>query len=158
MANWCSNTVEFLGEHSQMEQLKNLFDAMAAKEKRERKGQLPAFAAKEGGFLFETSWEQGILHYLTKWSPNIALIKKVADHFGVGFIYTYDEPGNLVLGEAAYKGGVLTDIFLDDDDYDQYQYDDEKRAYVFEEQGYENNYEILEILLERKKALRALQQ
>lgn len=38
MANWCSNRVEFIGEHSQFEQLASMFRAMAADEKRQGAG------------------------------------------------------------------------------------------------------------------------
>lgn len=158
MANWCSNTVEFIGEHSQFEQLRELFEAMAGKEKKERKGQLPDIAKNEGGFLFETRWEDGILHYETKWSPNIQTMIKVADHFKVGFKHGYSETGNLVFGEASYTEGRLIDIFLDDDDYRLYSFNEDTETYTFENNDYESSDEILEILLERKKAISGLNQ
>jgi hypothetical protein len=158
MANWCSNTVEFIGEHSQFEQLRELFEAMAGKEKKERKGQLPDFVKNEAGFLFETRWEDGILYYETKWSPNIQTMIKVADHFKVGFRHSYSEPGNMVFGEASYTEGRLIDIFLDDDDYRLYSFNEDTDTYTFENNNYESSDEILEILLERKKAISGLNQ
>jgi len=151
MANWCSNTVEFVGEHSQFEHLKVFFTAMAAKEKKEGKGQLPAFAEEGIGYLFEISWEDGILHYLTKWSPNTAVIVRIAEHFGVAFIQSYSEPGNGVFGEACYKDGSLTDVSLDGSDTEQYQFDEDSDLYTFEGESYESSDEINGILLKRKK-------
>jgi hypothetical protein len=151
MANWCSNTVEFIGEHSQFEHLKVFFTAMAAKEKKEGKGQLPAFGNCEGGWLFETRWEEGILYYETKWSPNTEVIITIAEHFKVGFIHSYCEPGNCVYGEATYKEGTLTDVSLDWSDTDHYQYNEESELYEFEGQDYESSDEICELLLDRKK-------
>jgi hypothetical protein len=153
MANWCSNTVEFIGEHSQFEELEKLFLAMAKKEKKEEKGQLPLFAVSDGGFLFDIRWEDGILNYETKWSPNTAVIVAIADKYQVGFIYSYAEPGNCVFGEATYKDGTLTDIALDFDDLNNYEFDEETNTYRFENQNYECSEEIQEILLERKKAI-----
>ena len=152
MANWCSNKVELIGEHSQFEYLKILFEAMASKEKKEGKGQLPEFMnEKDSGYLFGTRWEDGMLFYETKWSPNFEVVKQVAEHFSVGFIHNYAEPGNMIYGEATYKDGVLTDIFLEPADYQLYDYDEEKDTYSFE-----SDDEILEILLERKKAIKSL--
>ncbi|RWY48340.1 DUF1281 family ferredoxin-like fold protein [Mucilaginibacter gilvus] len=158
MANWCSNTVEFIGEHSQFEYLEVLFTAMAAKEKKECKGQLPAFVnEKDTGYLFETRWEGGILYYETKWSPNFGVMKHIAEHFRIGFIHRYAEPGNMVYGEASYKDGVFTDVFLQPVDYDLCGFDEDTDTYTFEGNTYESNDEILEILLERKKEAQALQ-
>jgi hypothetical protein len=151
MANWCSNTVEFIGEHSQFEYLKVLFTAMAAKEKKEGKGQLPAFTEEGNGYLFEIRWEDGILYYETKWSPNTAVMVKIAEHFKVGFIHSYAEPGNGVFGEATYKDGSLTDVSLEWSDTDLYQFNEDTDLYTFEGSEYESGDEINEILLERKK-------
>jgi hypothetical protein len=46
---------------------------------------------------------------------------------------------------------------LDDDDTGQYEYDELADIYRFENQNYESCDEILDILLERKKAINALQ-
>ncbi|MFC0513099.1 hypothetical protein ACFFGT_02770 [Mucilaginibacter angelicae] len=157
MANWCSNTVEFIGEHSQFEELGRLFKAMATKEKKERRGQLPPFAEVDSGYLFEIRWEGGVLYYETKWSPNTEVIVAIADHFKIGFRYNYSEPGNCVFGEAAYRDGTLTDVALDWDDIAAYDFDEDTDTYRFENQNYDSSEEILEKLLERKKAIRKLQ-
>lgn len=158
MANWCSNTVEFIGEHSQFEYLEVLFTAMAAKESKEGKGQLPAFVSeKDTGYLFGTRWEEGILYYETKWSPNFEVTKRMAEYFSIGFIHRYAEPGNMVYGEASYKDGVFTDVFLEAEDYELCGFNEDTDTYSFEGSTYESNDEILEILLERKKAVQALQ-
>jgi hypothetical protein len=156
MANWCSNTVEFIGEHSQFEDLGKLFKAMAAKEKKNRAGQLPPFAQGDRGYLFDIRWEDGMLYYETKWSPNTAVIVAIAEHFRMGFRYSYSEPGNGVFGEAAYRDGTLTDVALDWDDIASYEFDEDTDTYRFENQNYDNSEEILEILLVRKQAITAL--
>lgn len=153
MANWCSNRVEFIGEHSQMEQLASLFKAMAAKEKKDRCGQLPECATiADTGYFFQTAWEDGILYYETKWSPNRREIMRIAIAYNVGFIHSYDEPANFVYGEAQYLNGVYADIELDFDDFAQYEYDEENNTHRFENQNYQGTEDILQILLERKKA------
>lgn len=156
MANWCSNTVEFIGEHSQFEELTSFFDSMQKKQRKDGKGQLPDFEINGTGYLFGIRWEYGVLYYETKWSPNVNVIVAIAEHFKMGFIYRYIEPGNCICGEAGYKDGILTDVALDQDDLALYEYCDDDHTYYFENQRYEISDDILEILLERKKAVEAL--
>ncbi len=154
MANWCSNTVAFTGKQSQLKKLKTLFTQMAEKEKAERKGQIPHFIKEDKDWLFEISWDFDTLYYETKWSPNIELIQEVATHYGVGFVYGYSETANGIFGEAIFENGVLQDTYLENSDFDQYEYVEETNAYTFENEVYESDLDILEILLERKKGER----
>lgn len=126
---------------------------MAEKEGEENKGQLPPFITEERDWLFNLSWEYETLYYETRWSPNIEVIQQVADHYGVGFVHSYAETANLIFGEATYENGELQDIFLEHGDFDQYEFDEDTDTYLFEGEHYENPDEILDILLERKKAL-----
>jgi hypothetical protein len=152
MANWCSNTVMFTGEQSQLIQLETLFNEMAVKERAENKGQVPPFIEEDGNWLFEISWDFDRLSYETKWSPNIELIKEVATHYGVGFVYDYCETGNCIFGEATLEDGEFRDIFLEPSDFDQYDFDEETDTYTFEGETFESDMEIMEILLDRKRA------
>ena len=156
MANWCSNTVVFTGGQNQLDELKTLFLTMAKKEQKERKGQLPPFVNDDTGYLFEIRWEEDVLYYETKWSPNTEVMVQVADKYHTGFEHSYSESGNGVFGETTYEDGILEDVFLDDDDYDLYGYDEETEIYFFENQAYESNEEIHDILLERKKAIKSI--
>jgi hypothetical protein len=151
MANWCSNTVSFTGEQHQLDELGKLFTQMADKEKAENKGQLPPFITEDKDWLFEISWEYETLYYETRWTPNIEVIQQIADHFGVGFVHSYCETGNLVFGEATYENGALQDIFLEPGDFDQYEFDEDTDTYLFDGERYESSDEIMDILLERKK-------
>lgn len=153
MANWCNNRVEFMGEHSQFEQLAALFKGMAETEQRTGCGQLPPFMESEAyGFFFEIIWENGVLYYQTKWAPNTAVLVLIAEEYEVGFTYNYDEVGNGVFGEASYMNGNLTVIDLDADDIGQYEYDADNGTYRFENFTYESSEDILQLMLERKKA------
>jgi hypothetical protein len=156
MANWCSNIVQFTGESKQLENLQTLFEEMAAKEKETQEGQLPEFV-KSDSYLFFIQWDGGILYYDTKWTPNIDAIQQVADCFNCGFSYSYSEMANGIFGEAEYSDGVLTDVSLDWDDFSVYDYNKETDDYVFEGNNYNHEYEIFEILLERKRAINRLQ-
>lgn len=150
MPNWCSNTVQFDGKPSQLKKIQRLFENIEKKERKENCGQLPDFVKAEIGYFFSTRWEEGVLYYETRWSPNTDILVAIADKFMVNFIHDFDEPGNLVYGQAEYRNKIITLTELDNQDFDLYDYDEENDSWIFEGERYESDYEIKEILLERK--------
>ena len=58
--------------------------------------------------------------------------------------------GNQIYGVAVYSNNELTEIYLEEEDFEQYHYHEETDIYSFEEENYESDCEILEILLKRK--------
>lgn len=157
MANWCNNTVVFEGTPKAIEQVTQLFKLMAEKEQKEDCGHLPDFVKDtNGGYFFNISQDndcEGLIQYETKWSPNMDAVKQIAEHFKVDFTQEYEELGCLVYGRAIFSDKLLTDIYLEDEDFEKYQFDEETDTYHFEGKKYDSEWEILETLLERKIAL-----
>jgi len=58
--------------------------------------------------------------------------------------------GNGIYGKASYQNGILDDVCLSDEELELYSFDEETDTYHFEGEVYEIEYEILEMLLERK--------
>ncbi len=156
MANWCSNTVVFEGKPEAIEQIQQLFQTMKAKEEKEEQGQLPDFVPDtNGGYFFNIYWndgDEGIYQYETKWSPNSEVLKMIAEYYQVDFEQDYEEMSNCVYGRTTFADKVLTDIYLDDEEFEQYEFDEETDTYHFEGEAYDSDCEILETLLERKIA------
>ncbi|QHC84706.1 hypothetical protein AS589_07855 [Empedobacter brevis] len=154
MANWCSNTVVFEGNLDAIEQIQQLFKIMTERERKEKCGQLPEFvSAHNGGYFFDIYQDDdvtGIFQYETKWSPNIEEVQKIAEHYNVNFVQDYQELGDCICGRATFTDGIRTDIFLEYEDFEKYEYDKETDTYHFEGKDYDSEYEILETLLERK--------
>ncbi len=150
MANWCYNIVSYEGGAKTIKQLKNLFLGLAQKEKKDLCGHLPEFISANEGWLFSIRWEDDVLYYETKWSPNLEIIKQVAEKYKVDYTHAYEEMGCLIYGEASYKYGILTDVFLDAIDFDSYIEIEAGNKWIFENNVYESDIEILEILLQRK--------
>ena len=154
MANWCGNTVAFKGTPEAIDQIKWLFQAMATKEQQEQKGQLPDWVNQHnGGYFFDLYSDKDnteVFQYQTKWSPNIEIVQEIAKHYKVDFVQDYEEMGNLVYGQATYNNGTLQDIYLEDDDFEQYEYNEETDKYHFEGKIHESDCDILETLLDRK--------
>ena len=156
MANWCSNTVVFEGRPEAITAIQEVFQMMKNKEETSEQGQLPDFITEDnGGYFFNIYWnevDEGVLQYETKWSPNIEIVQKIAEYYQVNFVQDYEEMSNLVYGRATFSDKLLTDIYLEDEDFDNYQFDEETDTYHFEEEDYVSDCEILETLLERKIA------
>ena len=68
----------------------------------------------------------------------------------MNFVQDYEEMGNLVYGRVTFSDKALKDIYLEDEDFETYQFDEETDTYHFEGEAYESDCEILETLLERK--------
>ena len=156
MANWCSNTVVFEGNEKAIKQIQQLFQTMKEKEEKTEEGQLPDYITdKNGGYFFNSYWNEGdigIFQYETKWSPNIEIVQKIAEHYKVNFIQDYEELGCLIYGRATFADKLLTDIYLEDEDFEKFQFDQETDTYHFEGKEYNSDCEILETLLEQKIA------
>ncbi|GEP93035.1 hypothetical protein [Chitinophaga terrae (ex Kim and Jung 2007)] len=130
---------------------------MKKEEEETEEGQLPEFISKDnGGYFFNIYWnegDEGQFQYETKWSPNIEIIQKIAEHYDVNFTHDYEEIGNLVYGRATFFDKVLTDIYLEDEDFEQYNFNEETDTYHFEGKTFDSDCGILETLLERKLSL-----
>nr|WP_121271765.1 hypothetical protein [Pedobacter schmidteae] len=150
MANWCLNTVKFEANEAVMNELRTLFLRMAEKEILENKGQLPAGYEGSSGYLFEIEMEEDTLSYLTKWAPNTDVIIFMAKQYGAGFIYNYEEPGMAIYGVTFYRNEQLQDICLDEEDFKCYQYNETDENYTFEGEVFPDDWDIMEILLQRK--------
>ena len=153
MANWCSNSVAFEGNETALEQVKLEFRKMQIRENEENCGQLPEFISdKNRGYFFDILLEDGgcIFNYQTRWSPNTEVLTQIAERFNVDFILYYEEIGNQIYGVTIYSSSELTEICLEEEDFEQYDYDEETDTYFFEEENHESDCEILEILLKRK--------
>jgi len=146
--------IVFEGKSEAIEQIQQLFKSMAEKEQEEKCGQLPEFVSEDnGGYFFEIFQYDdvtGIYQYETKWSPNIEEVQAIAEHYNVNFTLDYEELGNGVYGRATFSDKVLTDIYLEGEDFEKFEFDEETDTYHFEGTEYNSEWDILETLLERK--------
>jgi hypothetical protein len=151
MANWCFNTVRFRGEPEQLKKVTFLFLNLQVRQIIEEKGQLPDFVKGDSGHLFDLQMENGELEFCTQWTPNPEVMAQVADYFQLDFTQDYSETANGIYGQFVYEKGVLRDICLEIEDFARYSYDEDKERYLFEGDYYEDDNEILQILLERRR-------
>ncbi|MGN6437608.1 MAG: hypothetical protein ACTHMM_13795 [Agriterribacter sp.] len=150
---YCNNSLQFEGAKTTLEQIHQLFMSMAEKQQQEGLGQLPKFITLYSGYFFDLYYSEqniALYHYQTQWYPNIEIAQQIADHYKVDFTLDYEEMKTLIYGKAIYKNGILSDTYLEDEDFKCYQYDEATRMYQFEGTAYSSDYDILRILLNRK--------
>lgn len=151
MANYCNNTLIFFGKEENLNKVMSLFQNMIGNEKKTGKGQLPDCTLSDDGWFFDTYIsEEDVIYYETRWSPNISVVKDIADYYHVSFELDYDESSNYIYGRVSYYSNILLDNCLDYEDFEKIEYDEDKCNYIFENEEYESQQEILDILLNRK--------
>lgn len=151
MENWCSNFVRFSGDPETIHEITWLFRAMSALEKETGQGQRPPFITGNDGYIKNIDFFDRSIFFETPAVPNIDLLVQVADRYGTDFTLDYHELGCSVFGEADYVQGTLTDIRLGVEDFEQFSYDLQQRAYMYEGLYYDSDAEILEMMLAIKK-------
>jgi hypothetical protein len=119
MANYCANTVEFSGDLSGVLRLRSLF-AEAGYGLAFRPDILPE---KQDSYFFDAAMEGNKLFYETRWGPNQGGVLRLAEHFGLDYVHWYEEPANMVYGEAWLKEGEFNHVWLDLPDIAGHDYD-----------------------------------
>jgi len=153
MANWCYNYVEFTSTNQ--EKLNELYSLLSEFEIKQ--------SCNLGEYLLEgdqkpvydlfSPVDTGvsiIVSYLTKWSPNLRDLQKLATKFECNFNVEYKETGHEIFGKASFENGELLVQDLSNDDFEEYSFDEDTDCYMFEGEEYECEDDILETLWKRK--------
>ncbi|QAR30286.1 hypothetical protein EQP59_02375 [Ornithobacterium rhinotracheale] len=150
MANWCNNNLVFEGTEKQIREIDTLFQQMIDKGEQENCGQLPNFIKDGNTYFFSIDQQsEGVYRYETKWRPNIDEVCQIAEKLGItDYVHEYEELGNLIYGKAIYKEGTLIEYNLEDEDFEQYQWNEDDDTYTFADEIYQSEWEILDLLLE----------
>lgn len=142
--------IQFNGSDTAISELEELFNGMAAMQLMGENEQLPDFIKVQEGHFYNIRWEDGVLYYETRWSPNIHVLKTIADKHRVDFIQDYAEIGMRIYGRVVYQNHILTDTFLEEADFESYIHQSENDTWLFEGREYNSDVEILEIILQRR--------
>lgn len=140
MANWCTNYLT----SPDIEKLFPWFSNMVNADEGVQ------IADKGIMYLFDVYVGDDFISFETKWTPPLEDVEKLSDKLGIKITHEYYEPGMYIYGTMVCKNGISTITELEESDFNQYYYDEDGDCYVFENEFYESNVEILEILLSRK--------
>jgi hypothetical protein len=151
MANWCLNRLEFKGDAEQINALEKLFKVMAHREVKTRHGQLPDFVSVDSGYFFEIIWCEDAVEYVTRWCPNVEVVKIIGRHLNVDYAHHYQEPAMGIYGSASLNAGVFQQIDLEPQDLMRYEFDEESEGFCLDGKFYQYEDEVIEVLLLRKE-------
>lgn len=144
MANWCSNLII-----TNDPKIVKVFTKLQKKEEKEQCGQTYKYF-KDDTYLFNIYVEDEHILCETRWGPPVNTIYNLGFRFKSNIQCDYCEPGNLVYGICGYYNGETYDLFLTQDDWDLYIYDETVDQYFYENQFYGSDMEILETIFKKK--------
>lgn len=111
MANYCSNSVLFLGDQAAVTAITQLFADIEREQKRTDLYYLPDFVTDEKGYMLDISFNEGWINYESRWTPNLDLLVQLADRYQLDFISRFDEMTNWIYGEAVYQNAELKTVY-----------------------------------------------
>jgi hypothetical protein len=121
MANICNNTLEFSGEDENMKNVYALFLELKKYNEEKKEGAMPDFLNHKEGYFFDLFVEEACsIGYWTKWCPNEAVVRDIADKYKVDFVLHYEELGCGLFGKFVYdhETQTLADFCLTEEDMD----------------------------------------
>ena len=92
MANYVSNSVQFIGERARVAEVRELFLQIKEKQQVSNQYHLPDFVSDERGHMLDIAASGEWLNYETRWAPNLNLLQEVARHYELGFIAATKNP------------------------------------------------------------------
>ena len=152
MANICINTLEFSGEEKNIESVYALFQELKKYNEEIKEGAMPDFVNHKEGYFFDLYVEKDCsIGYWTKWTPNEAVVKDIADKYKVDFTLAYSELACGLFGQVFYnfETQTITEVFLTDAEMDVVECDD-NGFYYYNGEEIESPEEIYQQLLEKK--------
>jgi hypothetical protein len=152
MPNWCSNSVVFSAAEDKLEMIRDLFAEIQQKQEADGRYHLPDFAVSED-FMRDIEIKPQRISFTTRFSPNVSLLAKIADHYSATFVKRYMEMGNGLYGEAGYDYHTLSFVNLDQEEVRKaICYDEQQKSYPHSEQAFEYVGDLLDYLLDNKIA------
>lgn len=134
MANYCSNSVLFLGDRESVAAVRDLFVKIELHQHMTDTYHLPDFVKAEDGCMWDIYDSEGWLNYETRWSPNLEVLEQIAEKYNVNFICHYAEMMSGIWGEAVYHNGKLTSV--DRNKYDKQASPDHELNALRQDQKY----------------------
>jgi hypothetical protein len=113
MANYCSNSVRFIGGENSLEEIRQLFDDIDKKQMRSNRFHIPDFVKGGTGYIEDIAVGPEWISYETHWVPNLEVLNDIADHYGVDYIAWYQEPMAGLYGEAVRTAGETQLVNID---------------------------------------------
>ncbi len=104
-----------------------------------------------GHDLFDIYCEGGnFVSFETRWTPPLDLPLALSKKFNCEVEMEFSEPTNFIHGIVTTFEGNSVTLQLDEKDFDRYYYDESKDLYFFNDNYYESDVAVLELILQEK--------
>jgi len=113
MANYCSNSVLFIGDARTVAEVQQLFNEIDEKQSRSNRFHMPDFVGGDTGYMVDIAVGPNWISYETRFVPNLEVLDNIADHYEVDYIAWYIEPMAGLYGEAVRTAGETQFINID---------------------------------------------
>jgi hypothetical protein len=151
MANWCVNWVTVEGKEANVNSLMEEVNALSVQAIREHRGVRPSEIGDLRYMFFIYINNDDSFSFESKWSPSNDSLQFLAKKYQVTIVNRYSELGCMVFGQWTGDGETEEDVWLTDEDWDLAVSGDEDGSYyTYEGKEYENEEEILDIILDNK--------
>lgn len=148
----CNNNVILGGNAAAVETVKVLFKVMQENEEENKLPWVVSPLIEKYGYIGDVWQKDETIHFRSRWVPNLNLLVGITIEYGVDFTNKYDELDTCVFGESTCICGAFTDTRLDHNDFKAISYDEEKELFIYKGWTYDDQWPILEELLEEKQA------
>lgn len=113
MANYCSNSVRFIGDESDVAEIRGLFTDIQQKQAASHQYHLPDFVTADHGYMEDIEVGSEAILYETRWVPNLEVLDKIADYYELDYIVAYTEPMAGLYGQAVRTNGETRFVNID---------------------------------------------
>jgi len=113
MANYCSNSVRFLGDAAAVDQVKDIFANIENQQQWTNRYHVPDFVQGGMGYMEDIAVGPTWISYETRSVPNLEVLDDIASHYDVDYIAWYTEPMAGLYGEAVRSAGETQFVNID---------------------------------------------
>jgi hypothetical protein len=113
MANYCSNSVLFIGCGTSVTEVRQLFDDIEEKQSRSRRYHMPDFVVGATGYMEDIAVGPNWISYETRHVPNLEVLDQIASRCNLDYIAWYQEPMAGLYGEAVRTAGETQFVNID---------------------------------------------
>lgn len=151
MANWCVNWVTVEGKEANVNSLMEEVNALSVKADVEDRGVRPSEIGDLRYMFFIYINNDDSFSFESKWTPANDSLQFLAKKHQVTITNRYSELGCMVFGQWTGDGETEEDVWLTDEEWELAVSGDEDGSYyTYEGEEYENEEEILDIILDNK--------
>ncbi|MBS1527700.1 MAG: hypothetical protein JST19_18790 [Bacteroidetes bacterium] len=152
MANWCHNGVRFTGDPEKVAEAVAFMSDMRVRQEQDNNYEMPDYIDAKNKGMVEIYTKDDEVHFRSAWEPPLKALCQIADHYGIGYINKFEEPGMFVYGKVYYHEGELHGVRLKHADLENVNYDEDRHVFIYEGHEFDDDFTIIYGIFEKQIA------